>query len=137
METRFFALILFAAVWWAPAISEACDCLTPSTPSERLALAAVVFSGTVVETEVSTTPSGEKTYRFEVTQHFKGTPRSSYILKHDGTNCAFDFVRGSSYLVYAYRGEGLEANICSGTQSLQDASNEIQALERLGIVDGG
>lgn len=109
----------------------ACDCLTPPSTEERLKLAAVVFSGEVVSVEQLNAPTWTKSYRFKVIQSFKGPKQTEYTVHHSGTNCAFDFEKGTSYLVFAYHGNHLEVNICSGTQKLSEALKEVRALETI------
>jgi hypothetical protein len=47
-----------------------------------------------------------------------------------GGDCGYDFVEGESYLFYAYKGKDgrLSTNICTRTQPLQDAGDEILEL---------
>lgn len=129
-------VVLVVALAAGPVVGvAACDCLVPSTTEDRLELATAVFSGRVVDVEVSTDPEWSKTYRFQLIRSFKGTRSASIVLRHDGTDCAFDFEQGASYLVFAY-GRGflrrkLSASICSGTLSLHEAAGEIEAIDRI------
>ncbi len=134
---KFYTCVaILSLIGFSTPVAWACDCIAPSTPEERLKLANVVFTGKVLETKVATKPSWKKTYRFKVIQQFKGAVQTELVLTHGGTNCAFDFLEGESYLVYAYQREVLEADICSATQKLSEAASEVDAIKRIVAKQG-
>lgn len=119
MTARFLPTPLLMLV--ATELAKACDCMPPPDPQARFDEATVVFTGTVLESIVESTPHWKKAYRFQVHRTFKGASRSELLIDHGASkNCAFTFESGATYLVYAFgQPTALTANICSATQKLE------------------
>jgi len=99
-----------AVVLWLTAGSTAlaCDCVTGS-PAESFESAEVVFEGVMIHKDESSTGT---TYRFRVSQVFKGSPASELTLVQESTDCDATFWPYTVYRVYA---RSAEAKLFSGT----------------------
>jgi hypothetical protein len=123
--------------------ARACSCLPPPPPKEALAKAEAVFSGTVESVERSSNKSTHdgKEYiheRFKVTvrvaESWKGTNAAALVVytELNGAICGYNFVKGSSYLIYAHgggaSGKDLLVSLCSRTRPLSGAKEDLQAF---------
>lgn len=73
---------------------------------------------------------------FDVERYYFNTRKNSRITVYssgNGAACGMSFVRGESYLVYAYGNnkEGFSTGLCSRTRVLSDATEDISFFEGL------
>jgi hypothetical protein len=99
-----------------------------------LADSEAVFSGEVVKIDrPSPFKSGAdlETDTFRVSEVWKG-PEQRTLEVHTalmGASCGYPFEEGQEYLVYAYTGkQGLEVDLCNGTQPLTEAEADLEVL---------
>ncbi len=113
----------------------ACSCAPPLTPLEELDRSAAVFSGKVANIKEDSSRSAYEV-RFFVERSWKGdfadrdfAPSVTVFTALDSAACGYAFEEDEKYLVYAYRsGESLDTNICSRTQPLGNAQEDLNAL---------
>jgi LPXTG-motif cell wall-anchored protein len=125
----FLVIIVFGLVptfFSAPPVF-ACSCVELVPPSEAYEESDAVFAGTVHDIE-----HGTGIYRiyFDAERAWKGiseTPLMATTPDNDGL-CGYDFQEGVEYLVYAYGKESLSAHICSRTQQLSTANEDLAYL---------
>lgn len=125
----FFALALLALALPVPAL--ACSCIPPQPIREAVENATRVFHGKVVTVE----PLNDIHQRvtFQVTEHFKGTPRDTLAIETatSGAMCGYPFHEGSSYVVYAHgEDDSLATSSCSRTTHALNGS-DLEALREL------
>ena len=103
-------------------------------PERVLADSEAVFSGEVVKIDQpSPFKSGAalETDTFRVSEVWKG-PEQETLEVHTalmGASCGYPFKEGQEYLVYAYTGkQGLEVDLCNGTQRLAEAEADLEVL---------
>ena len=65
---------------------------------------------------------------FKVEKFWKGPRAKKISLKYIGSDCAYQFVVGKKYLVYAYGKEILSTSICTRTKELDKASDDLKEL---------
>ena len=111
--------ILAGGLFW-PSTAKACDCVSLRT-CEVFWEAAAVFVGRVVSADWPTVT-------LQVVERLRGQisgPRA--IVTGPRSNCAYPFVVGETYLVFAYETEPglLEVSLCSGTQRLSSAREDL------------
>ena len=121
----------------SPRCASACQCTGPpgSGDAERaLADSEAVFSGEVVKIDrPSPFKSGAalETDTLRVSEVWKG-PEQMTLEVHTalmGASCRYPFKEGQEYLVYAYTGkQGLEVDLCYGTQRLTEAEADLEVL---------
>lgn len=130
----------------------ACDCAEIQSPAEGLRSSDAVFSGEVTgfgaedPNPRDDVPLGG--VRFGVEAWWKGISGNTAVIHGQGqgyfgtaeegemlvlNTCDVTFERGSSYLVYAYHGEGdgdetLRTDICTATKHLSDADEDLRVL---------
>jgi hypothetical protein len=116
-----------------PQCASACQCTMPAE-KPTLADSEAVFSGEVVEIDQpSPFKSGAdlETDTFRVYEVWKG-PEQETLEVHTalmGASCGYPFKEGQEYLVYAYTGkQGLEVDLCNGTQQLTEAQADLEVL---------
>ncbi len=125
----------------------ACGCEKPGPPCKAYGEASVVFIGTVKSvTEGSRTrkPNGEvnfesRLFKFSVEETFSGAPtkESEVATGLSAGDCGYPFVKGASYLVYAYRDEKdgrLYTSFCTRTKRVSNASEDLQYLRSLAVT---
>jgi hypothetical protein len=121
----------------APDCAFACSCIRPGTPQEELERSAVVFSGKVQNMKVRQQGPAQSsddpvTVVFETTKFWKGQPSQTLVLETaaSGASCGFEFQQGQEYIVYAFGADGgaLQASLCSRTQLLGQAGEDLAAL---------
>jgi Tissue inhibitor of metalloproteinase. len=142
---RIFLLsIAFILMLASAEIASACSCARPGLPCESFSDAKAIFVGKVVgakEQKESFGEGGVKTIYdvgeiyFKVEESFIGA-KTSRVVIHSGTgggDCGYWFIRGQSYLVYAY-GESankLYTHICTRTRPLDKAEEDLAFLRNL------
>lgn len=140
------ALLLLSA-----ARAEACTCGGPGAPCEAFGGAAAVFVGTVtgitnrpreVLPEGEEVGRGPRTVRFSVREAFSGVEGAEVEVSTGlgGGDCGFNFVQGSTYLVYAYGSAGgrrLGTGICTRTRPAFGASEDLEYLRGLAGAPAG
>ena len=117
----------------SPRCASACQCTMP-VEKPTLAESNAVFSGEVVKIDQpSPFKSGAalETDTFRVYEVWKG-PEQRTLEVHTalmGASCGYPFKEGQEYLVYAYTGkQGLEVDLCNGTQRLTEAQADLEVL---------
>jgi len=120
-----------------PQCASACQCTMPpgSRDAERaLADSEAVFSGEVVKIDPPSPWKSSATIEtdtFRVSEVWKG-PEQKTLEVHTalfGASCGYPFKEGQEYLVYAYAGkQGLEVDLCNGTQRLTEAEADLEVL---------
>lgn len=120
--------------------AEACSCLPPGPPAEAYQDATDVFVGRVLSVEEIEEmdpdfPFPELQVTLAVERAFKGVAGNRAIVR-TATNsaaCGYHFALGTAHLVYARRGETgvLGVSLCSRTQPLEHAAEDIAALEEI------
>lgn len=129
--------------------ASACSCQKVESPCRSLEGASAVFVGTVTaikegvrkqksDGEVDFTP---RLITFSVEQRILGdVNEEAEVATGLGPNdCGFSFVRRTSYLVYAYRGEndeGLYTSSCTRTKRAANATEDLQFLRGLASSPG-
>jgi hypothetical protein len=103
----------------------ACNCQRPGSPREELQRVDTVFSGEIIN--VSEGSRGK--IEFKVEKFWKG-PRAKRISirRYEQSECAYPFVVGKKYLVYAYGKEILSTHVCTRTRDLDKASDDLREL---------
>lgn len=123
-------LITFLTLWAGirPATAWACSCIPPGPPSAELDGATAVFSGEVIQIEGSADPVR---VTLQVDTVWKGLQHTTLTVTtaRDSASCGYGFKEGESYLVYATGVEdGLQVSLCSRTQHLSSAQEDLTAL---------
>jgi hypothetical protein len=106
-----------------------------SRDAERaLADSEAVFSGEVVKIDPPSpfkSSAALETDTLRVSEVWKG-PGQRTLEVHTalmGMSCGYPFKEGQEYLVYAYSGkQGLEVDLCNGTQRLTEAEADLEVL---------
>ncbi|WP_424765502.1 hypothetical protein [Paenibacillus sp. sgz302251] len=116
----------------------ACTCVDPGAVLERKDRSHAVFEGTVTAVKDSSSLflSSAKAVKasFQVHEVWKGqvAPTIDVLTAEGEENCAYPFLEGERYLVYARDiGNSLEASLCSGTL------HESESSEHLAFLGGG
>jgi len=134
-------------------LAEACTCGGPGAPCEAFGGSAAVFVGTVTDIRRAprkTSAEGEelewgmRTVKFSVEEAFSGVEGSEAQVSTGlgGGDCGYNFVRGTSYVVYAYRmsggdGRRLGTGICTRTRPTLGASEDLAYLRGLAGAPAG
>ena len=118
----------------SPQCAYACSCMGVFSTERYLSSSEAVFSGEVVEVEEGPTLTDYGS-SFRVTlrasEVWKGPQRETLEVStlRDGMSCGYPFKEGEEYLVYAYTGkQGLEVDLCNGTQRLTEAEADLRVL---------
>ncbi len=136
----------------AAARVEACTCAGGDPPCEAFGGSAAVFVGTV--TDITSTPRrapGEgreaewasRTVKFSVEEAFSGVEGAEAQVSTGlgGGDCGYEFVKGVSYVVYAYRrsgvGQRLGTGTCTRTRPALGASEDLEYLRGLAGAPAG
>jgi hypothetical protein len=116
----------------------ACTCLGPTPVCETFWKTPVVFSGEVLD--ISSTPSkrelpllANRTVRLRVLESWRGgvSGEIDVVTGSGGGDCGYQFERGKRYLVFAMQHGGvLSTSICSRTQPLADAQDDLAYVRR-------
>lgn len=134
---RWLVLVVVAAAVFVanPRCAYACSCLPPGPPRDALASSDAVFAGRVVKLSA---PLGDVvssvdpvSVTFEVSRSWKGAQAQTVVVKtaSSSASCGFNFEQGREYLVYAGTADGeLQAGLCSRTQALATAAEDLAAL---------
>lgn len=122
----------------------ACGCNKPGPPCKAYGEASVVFNGTVKSVKEGTRkrkPNGDvdfepRLFKFSVEETFSGAPGKELEVATglSADDCGYPFVKGASYLVYAYRDEKdgrLYTSACTRTKRVAGASEDLQYLRSL------
>lgn len=125
----------------------ACGCKKPGPPCKAYGEASVVFIGTVkgvTEGARKRKPNGEinfqsRLFKFSVEETFSGAPtkESEVATGLSADDCGYPFVKGASYLIYAYRDEKdgrLYTSSCTRTKRVANASEDLQYLRSLAVT---
>jgi 5-hydroxyisourate hydrolase-like protein (transthyretin family) len=126
----------------------ACSCMFGgAAPCSEYWKTDTIFEGTVVgESKVKVVEGSfkfeKRLVRFDLVESFRGAQGAQLevITGWGGGDCGYEFERGETYLVYAYRDEKdnrLYTSICSRTRPLADAAEDISFMRNLGGADAG
>ena len=137
MNMRIYINILFVLL--IAGIVFPCSCLEPSPPEEAYEEADVVLSGTVTSKVLDA--SG---YYFEVSLQtidvWKGDVLGEIIVLTEANSaaCGYEFQINNDYLIYAYSYSwGIYTNICTRTNLLEYANEDLDYLNQVSICDDG
>jgi hypothetical protein len=144
---------LLLAVWSlfvllaAAARVEACTCGGPGSPCQAFGGSAAVFVGTVtdIKTRLRQSPGrgdemewAPRTVTFSVSEAFSGVEGAEVEVSTGmgGGDCGYSFVKGVSYVVYAYRmrgggGQRLGTGICTRTRPAVGSTEDLEYLRGL------
>lgn len=144
--TRFGIILLLAIFWAGSATVFACGC-SRATIADSLAYSDVVFMGEVATVNqipsrsferanrdgsvtVSVEESGPEISVIEVARIFKGSPANKVeFIQSKGSSCAFPFIPGERFLVFASVREGrYETDRCRGTRPIASATEQLKYL---------
>ena len=116
-----------------------CSCLEPPSPEEAYEEADVVLSGKVLNMDLD-----ESGYYFEVSIQtidvWKGDVLDEIIILTETSSdaCGYEFQINNEYLIYAYNyNGGVYTNICTRTNLLEYADEDLDYLNQLSICDNG
>ena len=125
----------------------ACGCVKLGPPCKAYGEASVVFNGTVkgfTEGTRKRKPNGDvdfdpRLFKFSVDETFSGAPTKELEVATglSANDCGYPFVKGASYLVYAYRDEKdgrLYTSSCTRTKRVANASEDLQYLRSLALT---
>lgn len=141
------SLVLFSA-----ARAEGCTCMIPGPPCQAFGAASAVFVGTVTDVRTRAAKSVDAAraeidwtpvvVKFSVLQPFHGVEGAEVEVTtgQGGGDCGYQFVKGASYLVYAHGGrdgKSLTTGICTRTQPLPQAAEDLEFLRGLGARGPG
>ncbi len=123
-------LVFFVALFFqiSHKVAYACTCLRPAPPLEAKEKADAVFSGTVISQERS---EFEVKVNFRVQRIWKGEIDDTVTITtaRSSAACGVNFRVREKYLVYAFSDQNeLRTNLCSRTQILSRASEDLRAL---------
>jgi len=133
----FYALV-FCLMQTAQA--RACSCSAPATIAEAFKQSTSVFRGRVVKISVPSldwiglTRTGAHRVKFEILKQWKGpsAETSVVVTRLTGEGCGFPFEEQKEYLVYVVAEQKhIQSGICTGTKSIADAEEEMEALDEL------
>ena len=120
--------------------ARACSCSAPSTTAEALQRSTAVFRGRVVKISVPSldwiglTRTGAHRVKFEILKQWKGPSAETAVVvtRLTGEGCGFPFEEQKEYLVYVVAEQKhIQSGICTGTKSIADAEEEMEALDEL------
>jgi hypothetical protein len=124
---------LFALGLLDPAHAHACSCMQ-TTLADAYAAAVAVFEGHVLEVQ-SVEPSADRpaqrSVRMQVVRSWKGAEGEEVVISTpaDSAMCGYAFSADQSYLVFAdAQGGGLQVSLCSRTQSIAEAGEDLKAI---------
>ena len=134
----------------AAARAEACTCMGSGTPCQAFGRSTAVFVGTVTDIRSRPHTAGEEPdwgplkVTFSVSEAFSGVEgvEAQVSTGMGGGDCGYSFVKGVSYIVYAYRmrggdGKRLGTGICTRTQLAFGATEDLAFLRGLVRKPGG
>ena len=143
--TMFLALFVFSFLFSGIFVNSAnhtayaCSCMQPLSPDEELPNYDAVFSGKVADLERTNTDDqmfssiSSLSVKFDVNTVWKGDKQETIILKtlQSSASCGFYFEENQEYIVYATQyneGGQLEVSLCSRTNLLSNATEDLQEL---------
>lgn len=112
-------------------------------PCQAYGSASAVFVGTVADVAPTTTKYGEgeteyrqRLFTFHVEESFSGVNGTvaQIVTGNGGGDCGYGFVKGASYLIYAYRDDRdnrLYTGICTPTKPIARATDELKFLRSI------
>jgi hypothetical protein len=134
-------LLVAVALLSRPPTAHGCSCPPGGPPCQAAYNADVVFAGVVRTIQPDQNPDepDEQVVRLDVERGFINATRGAVELKHNWrSTCAYRFVTGQRYLVYALRTPSgrLVPNICS-TKLLKDAAADVAYLTSMARAPAG
>lgn len=130
------AMIVTILLLAVPRPAHACSCAAPPAPAVALGRADAVFAGrvTAIDTPLLSRITGSGNVRqvtFAVSDVWKGEVPQEITLSTAASSaaCGYEFDQGDDYLVYAGESrDGLSTGLCSRTQPLSTATEDLRAL---------
>lgn len=137
-------LFVFGLILFASPDAFACSCMSPGRPCEAFSKASAVFVGRAVSAAMQQEGKDEKgnkviwlggTIHFAVEKTYSGGIGKDVDI-HSGTgggDCGYFFEMGEVYVVYAYGNskDGFSTGICTRTNRLRDAHEDLDYLQNL------
>ena len=134
MKRVLFSLFVLV-VCLDPVSVYACSCEEPGTPTEERDESTSVFAGIVVRVDTLTLQQGYMVVDilFAVQRIWKGPDSTAVIVRTAACSglCGYFFEVGETYLVYTFADSetgALWTNICTRTNALRDATEDLMAL---------
>lgn len=131
-------LVITTIFTYLPSKSFACSCAKPGNAIEELNRDGTsVFSGRVIKKvdqsklDMIQSSADPISVLFQVDKTWKGVDQSQVIVKtaRSSASCGYEFTLNEKYLVYASDRNGeLKVNICSRTQAIEDAQDDLELL---------
>ena len=128
----------------------ACSCMGPGQPCQAFGGASAVFVGTTMGMTTKQTKSKNRdefewtpnVFKFTVVQSFLGVEGTEVEVStgRGGGDCGYNFVRGETYVVYAYgggEGKPLTTGICTRTRPHAAAAEDLEYLRGLSSRGAG
>ena len=116
-----------------------CDCAPPPSPEDAYNMADVVFSGEVTNI-IEDWNNLFKEVSIDVYDVWKGSIDNQIIILTgiDDGICGYNFQINEEYLIYGnYSGDYIWTNMCTRTNLLEYASEDLDYLNELVICDNG
>lgn len=123
IQTALLFILLLAGLLPAGShAAAACDCQQPKDAMSEMADSTAVFKGKVIKIE------GSKVF-FDVGEMWKGPKQHNVTVLNGQGDCAYSYLIGGEYVVYAKGAEiGPALYSCARSVSVRYASGEVQAL---------
>jgi hypothetical protein len=120
-------LLAIAVVFTSLQAAHACSCAPPPPPIQALENSTAVFSGKVTSIAVT---DFQKRVTIEVAKTWKGTEAGTVVVTtaRESAACGNGYTVGQEWLVYAYGKEQLSTNLCTRSQPLQNAQEDLKEL---------
>ena len=127
-------LLIFPKLISTP--TQACSCIAPPPPKEKLRTSGLVFRGTVINVKESRKTTGnfinyQNEIEFQSSKIWKGENSSKIILytASNGAACGYNFEKNKEYIIYAYKsGDTYSTTSCNGNVSDKEIEQESKAL---------
>jgi MYXO-CTERM domain-containing protein len=124
----------------SPERAEACSCRPPPPAQESYQEAAAVFIG--IPQAIEEAGGIRVRVPMQVQRAYKGVDQARVMVTtaRDSASCGYNFELDRPYLIYAHaEDDGLSVSLCSRTRALEDAQDDVQAIEAIepGTVPGG
>ncbi len=128
-------ILLATSLFLLPCFVEnafACQCSLNPPSCANFSKADAVFVGTVTKVlDDNTVGLGVRKVHFSIKQSFRGVQGTEVELRNGITSCEMTFDKGKTYFVYAYGDatKGFGTHLCSGTQEITDATEDLKYAE--------
>jgi hypothetical protein len=126
---RVVVAMVMLLTWWHPTSALACVCAFAGPACEAVWTTDVIFVGrvTALAPNVAT--------HFAVDRNVRGPAETEFDIAAELSNCAYPFMLGERYVIYAHRdrqtGE-LRTSICSRTAPVDKAAEDLAVFDEMG-----